>query len=124
MIRRPPSSTRTDTLFPYPTLFRSLELRAGDEVDHATDGVGAVDGGRTVAQHLDAIDRGKRNGVQVIHLAGKDVGGDTATLEQHQRRIGDLPAQVGPGHAVVAAIDGRRDAAVGGTAVPAVAVAV
>src|SRR3546814_13761774 len=24
MIRRPPISTRTDTLFPYPTLFRSL----------------------------------------------------------------------------------------------------
>src|SRR3546814_1891849 len=29
MIRRPPRSTRTDTLFPYTTLFRSrLELRA------------------------------------------------------------------------------------------------
>src|SRR3546814_2640246 len=28
MIRRPPRSTRTDTLFPYTTLFRSL-LRAG-----------------------------------------------------------------------------------------------
>src|SRR3546814_13643759 len=26
MIRRPPRSTRTDTLFPYPTLFRSLGL--------------------------------------------------------------------------------------------------
>src|SRR3546814_1845374 len=26
MIRRPPISTRTDTLFPYPTLFRSLRL--------------------------------------------------------------------------------------------------
>src|SRR3546814_19074704 len=25
MIRRPPSSTRTDTLFPYTTLFRSLQ---------------------------------------------------------------------------------------------------
>src|SRR3546814_7540015 len=25
MIRRPPRSTRTDTLFPYPTLFRSLK---------------------------------------------------------------------------------------------------
>src|SRR3546814_19281002 len=25
MIRRPPRSTRTDTLFPYPTLFRSSE---------------------------------------------------------------------------------------------------
>src|SRR3546814_13641988 len=32
MIRRPPRSTRTDTLFPYPTLFRSVELRVvGDE---------------------------------------------------------------------------------------------
>src|SRR3546814_17219011 len=27
MIRRPPRSTRTDTLFPYTTLFRSLYLR-------------------------------------------------------------------------------------------------
>src|SRR3546814_14607368 len=26
MIRRPPGSTRTDTLFPYTTLFRSAEL--------------------------------------------------------------------------------------------------
>src|SRR3546814_11614036 len=26
MIRRPPRSTRTDTLFPYPTLFRSHEF--------------------------------------------------------------------------------------------------
>src|SRR3546814_10621832 len=30
MIPRPPISTRTDTLFPYPTLFRSL---GDDEVD-------------------------------------------------------------------------------------------
>src|SRR3546814_14701503 len=28
MIRRPPRSTRTDTLFPYTTLFRSAEIRA------------------------------------------------------------------------------------------------
>src|SRR3546814_1244782 len=28
MIRRPPRSTRTDTLFPYTTLFRSDEFRA------------------------------------------------------------------------------------------------
>src|SRR3546814_19353675 len=27
MIRRPPRSTRTDTLLPYTTLFRSIELR-------------------------------------------------------------------------------------------------
>src|SRR3546814_9344678 len=28
MIRRPPRSTRTDTLFPYTTLFRSVQLQA------------------------------------------------------------------------------------------------
>src|SRR3546814_11526142 len=31
MIRRPPRSTRTDTLFPYTTLFRSLR-QTGDEI--------------------------------------------------------------------------------------------
>src|SRR3546814_11780889 len=36
MIRRPPRSTRTDTLFPYTTLFRSLTLAVLIEID--TDG--------------------------------------------------------------------------------------
>src|SRR3546814_8087859 len=31
MIRRPPRSTRTDTLFPYTTLFRSAAGRAADQ---------------------------------------------------------------------------------------------
>src|SRR3546814_5446696 len=35
MIRRPPRSTRTDTLFPYTTLFRSL--RAGRDAGAAGD---------------------------------------------------------------------------------------
>src|SRR3546814_8209979 len=30
MIRRPPRSTRTDTLFPYTTLFRSIEFAGHD----------------------------------------------------------------------------------------------
>src|SRR3546814_20786456 len=30
MIRRPPRSTRTDTLFPYTTLFRSARFGAGE----------------------------------------------------------------------------------------------
>src|SRR3546814_6348301 len=33
MIRRPPRSTRTDTLFPYPTLFRSTSLCPKTESD-------------------------------------------------------------------------------------------
>src|SRR3546814_5750558 len=43
MIRRPPRSTRTDTLFPYTTLFRSLDepldhLVGHRLVDHALGG--------------------------------------------------------------------------------------
>src|SRR3546814_5754252 len=34
MIRRPPRSTRTDTLFPYTTLFRSAALRPGGTCGH------------------------------------------------------------------------------------------
>src|SRR3546814_8885718 len=46
MVRRPPSSTRTDTLFPYTTLFRSASA--------AASGTGAVSesGWRTGARHL------------------------------------------------------------------------
>src|SRR3546814_14826155 len=51
MIRRPPRSTRTDTLFPYTTLFRSL-----DEVPaHEADRVGLLDAGR--AERAAAVDR-------------------------------------------------------------------
>src|SRR3546814_5258666 len=39
MIRRPPRSTRTDTLFPYTTLFRSL-VGAGDA--HFVDRIDAI----------------------------------------------------------------------------------
>src|SRR3546814_12380920 len=42
MIRRPPRSTRTDTLFPYTTLFRSIFGDAGQLADRAH-----VDAGRT-----------------------------------------------------------------------------
>src|SRR3546814_1057456 len=40
MIRRPPRSTRTDTLFPYTTLFRSLSVSAC--ASFPTSGPGAV----------------------------------------------------------------------------------
>src|SRR3546814_15430671 len=36
MIRRPPRSTRTDTLFPYTTLFRSA-CRPGGKIETGTD---------------------------------------------------------------------------------------
>src|SRR3546814_12051910 len=41
MIRRPPRSTRTDTLFPYTTLFRSPRIRP-DEGGRGCGGEGGV----------------------------------------------------------------------------------
>src|SRR3546814_2087523 len=38
MIRRPPRSTRTDTLFPYTTLFRSVQDRAAAAARDAAAG--------------------------------------------------------------------------------------
>src|SRR3546814_2226333 len=37
MIRRPPRSTRTDTLFPYTTLFRSHDVLQGDSLQRSGD---------------------------------------------------------------------------------------
>src|SRR3546814_17336768 len=47
MIRRPPRSTRTDTLFPYTTLCRSHRHR----LQGAAPAVAAVVGDETLAQH-------------------------------------------------------------------------
>src|SRR3546814_14315697 len=44
MIRRPPRSTRTDTLFPYTTLFRSIERAATKEEREALAASGEVAG--------------------------------------------------------------------------------
>src|SRR3546814_2894459 len=41
MIRRPPRSTRTDTLFPYTTLFRSV-LRKEDKMGHRGSSTAAI----------------------------------------------------------------------------------
>src|SRR3546814_9735709 len=41
MIRRPPRSTRTDTLFPYTTLFRS-GAASNSESDHKSDRPGRI----------------------------------------------------------------------------------
>src|SRR3546814_13898485 len=53
MIRRPPRSTRTDTLFPYTTLFRSRDCILHGDLDEVTDaGITAI--GRTL--DLDDLD--------------------------------------------------------------------
>src|SRR3546814_8153733 len=42
MIRRPPRSTRTDTLFPYTTLFRSVDRDAAVGLHHRLFGRGRI----------------------------------------------------------------------------------
>src|SRR3546814_1396177 len=74
MIRRPPRSTRTDTLFPYTTLFRSgldavalghAPVDGHVRVEHAVAGVEprpAADHGRLLAQQVgDVLVVGQRS---------------------------------------------------------------
>src|SRR3546814_1434335 len=82
MIRRPPRSTRTDTLFPYTTLFRSILV----EVVHVL----LVD-----RAHGDDHDLNGRAGGKVPHLA--ELGGiveeiveGLAGIEAFEMLLGDL----------------------------------
>src|SRR3546814_1417844 len=51
MIRRPPRSTRTDTLFPYTTLFRSKDALRAIQFEHQIDDA-AAGGGIEIAGRL------------------------------------------------------------------------
>src|SRR3546814_5357162 len=57
MILRPPRSTRTDTLFPYTTLFRSVEIMA---IGAARSEIAQVEGelARDGHEMVDMIERG------------------------------------------------------------------
>src|SRR3546814_1364962 len=75
MIRRPPRSTRTDTLFPYTTLFRSLDVgRLVDDDRGAADLRAGAGGGR----HGD--DRGDAFGVDALPVVA-------LVLEVEQRAL-------------------------------------
>src|SRR3546814_13602526 len=79
MRRRPPRSTRTDTLFPYPTVFRSGGGENGPDLD--------VDGGRAVrasergAAHLGRNRRAKTRQVRP-HI------GDTVDAQSEDLAVG------------------------------------
>src|SRR3546814_21193950 len=57
MIRRPPRSTRTDTLFPYTTLFRSRNVRVSGDFAYAA--------GRLISDNL-KIDSDRMNATAVV----------------------------------------------------------
>src|SRR3546814_2444967 len=81
MVRRPPRSTRTDTLFPYTTLFRSVRKIGGDALEG--QGAGIDEAGVALrAAHgvfLAILD-------QVQRVAGADHGGH-AQLARNDRGV-------------------------------------
>src|SRR3546814_15384867 len=80
MIRRPPRSTRTDTLLPYTTLFRSEEdvadqQREADRGDHHGDEPGLATAQR--APHAEVA----RSAGDAADEHGQDRGGDDRDVE-------------------------------------------
>jgi hypothetical protein len=101
---------------------QALVVPARDEVDHAADGVRAVDGRGAVQQDLDAVERRHRDLVQVDHAAVQAVGRDPAAVQQDEGGVGALVAQVRRAGPVVAPGRARHDVRVGGQVVEAVRV--
>src|SRR3546814_8744108 len=85
MIRRPPRSTRTDTLFPYTTLFRS-DVR--DPVLHGPDRIAAV--ALRGGDHRFAV-RGRQHAPDDAH-GRRRAGADRARRAASGRRVCTRPA--------------------------------
>src|SRR3546814_4360694 len=59
MIRRPPRSTRTDTLFPYTTLFRSRAFTHVRRLDAEVEQVELHDGDARIDDRVDGVGEGR-----------------------------------------------------------------
>src|SRR3546814_13816916 len=59
MIRRPPRSTRTDTLFPYTTLFRSIGARHGQGSEEEQQGSPKTEEGSEEDHRRQALHQGR-----------------------------------------------------------------
>src|SRR3546814_15666424 len=91
MLRRPPRSTRTDTLFPYTTLFRS-HLHAGDGDRHSS-------GARVMRSEKVPAKRSPQNTIAaIVAAAGREFGErglEGARMENIARRCGKTKQQIG-----------------------------
>src|SRR3546814_13477020 len=95
MIRRPPRSTRTDTLFPYTTLFRSplgYETRHGFGYIPVGNGKGGGDRNRAQAP-ADEILCQSVNSIETVEDGG-DVRKDRPRLRRGQKPPGNTRKQL------------------------------
>src|SRR3546814_1561539 len=85
MIRRPPRSTRTDTLFPYTTLFRSiLRDEAGGDRLELRFGYGRL------KARVEIVGEGDSRGEQVNELRRATVEGGIGRSEEHTSELQSL----------------------------------
>src|SRR3546814_17749696 len=80
MIRRPPRSTRTDTLFPYTTLFRSRQARALEHQPKSR--IGRHDNAQGGAVLVVAVDEAMLKGAGLISESA-------AVPAAHDELVGD-----------------------------------
>src|SRR3546814_8804072 len=77
MIRRPPRSTRTDTLFPYTTLFRSAGLNA---IAHAVESLYAPEANPITSLMAEEAIRAIGQGLPKSIETPNDIGARSSTL--------------------------------------------
>src|SRR3546814_2564036 len=80
MIRRPPRSTRTDTLFPYTTLFRSKDQLRGTKDP-------TEEKGGELARHESRMDFGESD---QRRAGGAELGADGMRSEEHTSELQSL----------------------------------
>src|SRR3546814_2365485 len=112
MIRRPPRSTRTDTLFPYTTLFRSLQTYLEAEGVRVCSGIGyqridsTVNGIELICESLSCDRKGNYDTVatvqtitaeQVLIATGRRPNSDGMGLEDHGITLG-RSGEIGRAH--------------------------
>src|SRR3546814_4256447 len=92
MIRVPPRSTRTDTLFPYTTLFRSDlgQAAVGLDQDHSVHAVGDVLGDHRGRAVVDEQPRMQRLEGEALGLPRRDLSHRRARSEEHTSELQSL----------------------------------
>src|SRR3546814_14553202 len=100
MIRRPPRSTRTDTLFPYTTLFRSVVGIAANKdtecvvfptceamMKHSADDTCFIPDGHEDSRNA-GLACGRKIGQSHDHMAGIDKYASPQATRSEERRVG------------------------------------
>src|SRR3546814_6372835 len=106
MIRRPPRSTRTDTLFPYTTLFRSRDPRQRGQIASATrpHPIGAADHARHTGRNsrdwrpADAQERARPPGELCLCRCARARSGVGGGGSATGGVGGNRPAEIGRAH--------------------------